>query len=318
MLQFLVGFAFFSGFLAVFGINLALGDFMESQRRKVREQLAQETRRRRHEETGNLAGQAGEEVDMDMAEGEETRSLRQRLAAFIDQSGTNLTVKRLLILSALSGITLGCVAALLAWQPMIGVTVAPLGILAPLGYVSMKRQKRITALRSQLPDAFDLISRTMRAGQTITESLKMVADEFAAPVADEFSYCYHQQNLGMSPEVALRNMAQRTGIFEMRVFVLAVVVHRETGGNLTHLLEKLATLIRERYRIRGVIQALTAEGRLQALILLALPPIMFFVMLILNRSYAVTLFDYPWLIFATLISMCIGALWMQRIVRPEY
>src|SRR6202030_4138555 len=114
----------------------------------------------------------------------------------------------------------------------------------------------------------------MRSGQTISQAMQSVADDFAAPASDEFGYCCDQQNLGLSPEAAMRGLALRTGILEMKIFVLAVMVHNQTGGNLAELLDRLSTVIRDRYRIRGSIQALTAEGRMQMMILLALPPLM--------------------------------------------
>ena len=115
-------------------------------------------------------------------------------------------------------------------------------------------------LLSQLPDAFDLMSRTMRAGQTISQALQSVADEFSPPIAEEFGYCYDQQNLGLSPEAAMRDLARRTGLLELKIFVLAVMVHRQTGGNLSELLDKLASVIRDRYRIRGAIKRPDGRG----------------------------------------------------------
>ena len=156
-------------------------------------------------------------------------------------------------------------------------------------------------LLSQLPDAFDLMGRVIRAGQTMSQGLQAVADEFAPPIATEFSYCYEQQNLGLSPELAMRDLARRTGLLEIKIFVTAMLVQQQTGGNLAEMLDKLSAIIRQRYRLRGQIKALTAEGRFQAAVLLALPIVMFFVFLVLNPAYEAELLKHPSLIVATLV-----------------
>ena len=105
---------------------------------------------------------------------------------------------------------------------------------------SCKRNARLEKLLSQLPDAFDLMARVIRAGQTMSQALQAVADEFAQPIAAEFAYCYEQQNLGLPPETALRDLARRTGLLEIKIFVLALLVQQQTGGNLAELLDKLS------------------------------------------------------------------------------
>ncbi len=162
-----------------------------------------------------------------------------------------------------------------------------------------------------------MMSRVLRSGQTISQSIQAVADEFSPPIAEEFGFCYEQQNLGLSPEAAMRQLAQRTGLLEIRIFVVAVMVHRQTGGNLSELLDKISHVIRERFRISGYIRALTAEGRLQAIILLALPPLMIFLLLALNRDYMMTIFKYPSLLIVMFTCEILGALWMRKIVNFE-
>src|SRR5262249_30341286 len=159
-----------------------------------------------------------------------------------------------------------------------------------------------------------LMSRVIRAGQTMSQALQAVADEFDAPIAAEFSYCYEQQNLGLSPELALRDLARRTGVVEMKIFVLAMLVQQQTGGNLAEMLDKLATLVRERARMQGRIRALTAEGRFQAFVLLGLPPAMLLLLLVVNRNYIQTLFDYPGLLVGMFVADGLGALWIRRII----
>jgi tight adherence protein B len=162
------------------------------------------------------------------------------------------------------------------------------------------------------------MARVIRAGQTMAQGLQAVADEFDAPIAAEFAYCYEQQNLGLPPETALRDLARRTGLLEIKIFVLAVVVQQQSGGNLADLLDKLAAIVRERFRIRSKIKALTAEGRLQAAVLLILPPALFLIILVLNRDFGQVLLDRPNLLLGMLVSEALGALWIRKIVNFDF
>jgi tight adherence protein B len=162
------------------------------------------------------------------------------------------------------------------------------------------------------------MARVIRAGQTMSQALQAVGDEFDPPLAGEFAHCFEQQNLGLPPELALRDLARRTGLLEVKIFVLAVLVQQQTGGNLAELLDKLAVVIRERFKVRGKVRALTAEGRIQAAVLLALPPVMFLIILFLNRGYAQLLLDHPWLLVGVLVTELLGALWIRKIVNFDF
>jgi tight adherence protein B len=204
-------------------------------------------------------------------------------------------------------------------QHILVVLVALLfGAYAPLGYVQIKRRARLNHLLAQLSDAFELMARCIRAGHTMSQSLQAVADEFTAPVSHEFSLCFEQMNLGLSPEFAMRDLARRAGLLEIKIFVLALLIQTQTGGNLAELLEKLAAMIRDRSRIQGKIQSFTAEGRLQAGILLALPPLLFLVILVLNRTYAAVLLDHPSLLVGMFVCEALGALWIRRIINFDF
>jgi tight adherence protein B len=243
--------------------------------------------------------------------------LRQRFQAMVEQSGLHITAQQVLAITAGSAIGLGLLGAVVRQNVLVGVVGALIGAAAPLVYVNIKRNARKEKLLSQLPDAFDLMSRVIRAGQTMSQALQSVADEFAPPVAGEFAICYEQQNLGLAPELSLRELARRTGLLELKIFVLAMLVQQQTGGNLSELLDKLSNIIRERYKLRGKIRALTAEGRMQALVLLGLPPAMFLIMLSMNRSYAGVLLEHPMLLWATVITEAIGGVWIRKIVNID-
>ena len=255
----------------------------------------------------------------DAVAGEEERpDLRRWFEAMVEQSGLDLTPSKLLTIAVGTSLGLGLLGGLLRHNILVAAVGAIVGGAAPIFYVNVKRNARLEKLLSQLPDAFDLMSRVIRAGQTMSQGLQAVADEFSAPIAGEFAFCYEQQNLGLSPETTLRELARRTGLLELKIFVLAMLVQQQTGGNLAELLDKLSHIIRERYKMRGKIRALTAEGRVQALILLGLPPFMFLLMLTMNRSYAGVLLENPTLIWMTLISETIGGLWIRKIANFNF
>jgi len=320
MEQLVVGGAFIGGFLLIFGVNLLYQDVVEMHRRRMRERLEEEMAQRRRERARETV--AYKELYELAAEGYgEIRlkpTLRERLTRLVDESGMLLRPQQLVTialgLAAVLGLGVGFATG--NWVP--GVAAAPVGMALPFLYISIVRARRQEKLLSQLPEAFELMARSMRAGQTMTQAMQAVADEFSPPISDEFGYCCDQQNLGLSPEAALRDMARRTGLLELKIFILAVVVHRQTGGNLAELLEKLAKVIRDRSRIRGAIKALTAEGRFQAIILLALPPFMMAALMVIKRPYIMTLFEYPMLIVAMFAMMTIGGIWMHRIVNFDF
>jgi tight adherence protein B len=249
---------------------------------------------------------------------EERLSLRRRFEAMVEQSGLDLTPEKLLVIVACSGAGLGLLGAMLRQNILAAAVGAIVGVLGPIWYVNMKRNARIEKLLSQLPDAFDLMSRVIRAGQTMSQGLQAVADEFLPPIAGEFAFCYEQQNLGLPPETALRELARRTGLLELKIFVLAMMVQQQTGGNLAELLDKLSHIIRERYKMRGKIRALTAEGRLQATVLLGLPPGLFALMMAMKPEFAGVLLQSPSLLWMTLISEAIGGLWIWKIVNFDF
>ena len=162
------------------------------------------------------------------------------------------------------------------------------------------------------------MSRVLRAGQTISQAMQIVADQGSPPVSLEFFRCHEQMNLGMTPEAALRELAARTGLLEMKIFTVAVLVQRQAGGNLSELFDKMGTVVRERFRIRGMINSLTAQGRMQAVILSGLPVAMFALLMVLQPDYERQLLNYPLLMAAALGLIAVGALWIRRVVNFDF
>jgi tight adherence protein B len=314
-----VGLAFLAGFLLVFGVNLWIVDMSEQQRRHLREQYQLENRlRQRDRARGAMVGRDLSAPDLAEEPAELQQTPWHRFCRMVDQSGVAMSPVQLILLSAIPGPMLAF-ATFHFLNTIVGAAlVAFLSSAVPMAVVAAKAAHNKEKLLSQLPDAFELMSRALRAGQTPAQALQAVADEFSDPISAEFSYCYEQQNLGLSPEAALRDLACRTDLLEIKIFVVAQSIHREAGGNLSVLLEKLSNVIRERYRIRGQIRALTAEGKLQAYILIALPFVVLGCLTVTSPDYIGLLLHYPWIIAVMIGSNILGALWMRSIINFDF
>jgi tight adherence protein B len=239
-----------------------------------------------------------------------------RLRTTLEQADLSWSVAYLFAVLLGSAVALGA-AGTYVKGPVLGVLGAAAGAAWPLVYIHWRRNRRQEKFLIQLPAAFDLMARVMRAGHSVSQALQAVVDTMDQPVAGEFAQCQKQQNLGLRAEITFQDLARRTGIVEMRIFVMALLIQRQVGGNLSEVLERLAMLIRSRLRLKGQVQTLTAEGRLQGLTLLVLPFVMFGVMLTINAEYALVLFEQIPLLIAMGISMLIGMLWIRRIVNFE-
>jgi tight adherence protein B len=209
---------------------------------------------------------------------------------FLAQANVSITASQ--FLAATLG--LGAVGALIVFVlglPSFFVPIAAfvLGSL-PFGFVFIARKRRIGAFAKQLPPALELISRALRSGHSLAAGINLVGDEMPQPIAGEFARCYEEQNLGIPLEEALEGMTERVPNLDLRFFATAVILQRQTGGDLAEILDKIGHLVRERFQIFGQIQALTGEGRLSGIVLLALPPILFVVMYRLNPDYVMVLF----------------------------
>lgn len=234
------------------------------------------------------------------------------------QSGLALNVAGFLwftIMGALAGFILAAFFGLPLFA-VIGAGVA-MGAL-PLLYVLNAKRKRLITLEQQLPDALDLMGRALRAGHAFSSAMKMVGDEMPEPVAGEFRTTFDELNYGISLQDALQNLATRVPSDDLRYFVIAVLIQRETGGNLTELLDSISALIRARLKLMGMIQVLSAEGRLSAWILGLLPFFMGFYMYLVNTKMMSLLWTDPFgikLVWSMLVIMVIGVYWMRRVIR---
>jgi tight adherence protein B len=193
--------------------------------------------------------------------------------------------------------------------------------LVPFLVVRFKAISRMRKFEEQFPEAIDLISRALRAGHAFTTGLALVAEEAPQPVAGEFRLLYDQQNFGMPLGDALKEMAERLPLLDARFFVTAVMTQRESGGNLAEILDNLANVIRERFKVKRQIRVISAHGRITGWVLSALPPSLAAAMVIIVPSHITTLSEDPMgppMIITALVLQTVGMLIIRKLVNIEY
>lgn len=241
----------------------------------------------------------------------------QQLDRLMQQAGDRNTVSHLLGVCAMLALGGLLVGLLLRW-PWFFVLAAVVALtLLPFGLLLRRRNKRLRQIEAQLPDALDLMSRAMRAGHAFPVALAMVGSEAPQPIASEFRITSDEIGFGVSTDNALNNLAARVPSPDVRYFVMAVIIQRETGGNLSELLGKLAELVRERFKLFAKVRVLAAEGKLSAWILTLLPFAVALVISIINPKYIMTLFTDPVginLVYGALVMMALGIFAMWRII----
>lgn len=224
--------------------------------------------------------------------------------------------------SALFGISLGLSAvgvAISIW--LLNIYVAPVSALIcftlPWLWLYMKRASRLKKFAAQLPDALELVARALRAGHSLAAGMHVVAEEMPAPISKEFGRVYDEQNLGIPLEESLKGMCDRVPNLDLRFFVTSVAIQRQTGGDLAEILDRIGHVIRERFKILGQVKALTAEGRLSGIVLIALPIGLFLMMLWMKPDYIQLLWKDPMGIkmsIGAIVLMLIGAFAIKKIV----
>lgn len=220
-----------------------------------------------------------------------------------------------------AGVTVGLLFALRG-NLALALFGIPLGLAIPTLIVLNARVRRSQKISEQLPDALDMMVRSLRAGHGVTAGFKLVAQEMAPPVAVEFGRCFEEQNLGVEFREAVRHMTERVpDNLDLKIFAVSVVIQHETGGNLVEILEQIAHTVRERFKFYGKLRALTAEGKISGYILGALPFICFAFVALLRPVYLQPLMnDALGRLFAIggLVLWGLGVLWMRRLARVDY
>lgn len=239
------------------------------------------------------------------------------LDRMLQQAGSTMTVGMFLaicVLCAVIGLMLPPLLGLPAWQSLPAAIV--LGAL-PVLRLFHARHRRLRKFGTQLPDTLDLIARALRAGHSFPSGLEMVANETSEPSAGEFRTTFDEINYGISVQEALLNLVARVPSTDLGYFVIAVLIQRETGGNLAELLDNLSRLIRQRFQLLMKVQALSAEGRISAWILSVMPFVMAFTLFLINPEFMSLLWTDPAgiaLVVGALVFMAIGIFWMWRVI----
>jgi tight adherence protein B len=206
----------------------------------------------------------------------------------------------------------------LIWSPTVTVLLlTSAGAFLPFFFVHHKRTARMNKFEEQFPEALDFLARSMRAGHAFTISLEMLGDEIGDPLGQEFRTLFNEQNLGAPMEVALRNLAQRVPLLDVRFFSSSVLLQKQTGGNLSEILSRLAYVIRERFRLKGQVRAASAHGRLTAAILTVLPVATMAGLLIVAPGYLQGMAADPdgkWLIVGSIVAQVIGNICIRKII----
>ena len=187
----------------------------------------------------------------------------------------------------------------------------------PMFWLLWRRKKRLKAFSTQLPDALEMMARALRAGQSLAFGFNAVATEMSAPIGKEFGRVFEEQNLGVAMDDSLRAMCERVPNLDLRFFVTAVILQRQTGGDLSEILDKIGELVRDRFRILGQVQALTGEGRLSGVVLMALPLVLFVVVYNMNPDYVSQLFTDPAgkkMLAVAVFMQILGAVVIKKIV----
>jgi tight adherence protein B len=241
-----------------------------------------------------------------------------QLKRMLDQADLHITPSRLIMFSMMAGMLAALSSSMISPSVLLMVVAGLFFASLPFLHVWWKRKKRFDAFLEHLPDSLDLMSRALSAGHAFSESLHMVSAEMPDPIATEFRKTYEEQNLGLSLKLALENLTQRIPLLDLRMCVTAVLIQRETGGNLAEILEKVAYTIRERFRIMGDLKTLTTSSRMSAWLLCGLPIGVALVITVMNPDYMSVLWRDPrghYLIAAAMILQVTGMLIVRKILR---
>jgi tight adherence protein B len=243
-----------------------------------------------------------------------------RFKNYIAQSGMRIKLGRLILWSLVVATVAYLVVNFFTSIVLLSLLAAVAAAIVPMGFVAFKRNRRLKAFERTFPEAIDLLGRAVRAGHSFSTGIEMISTELPDPVAGEFRATFEEQNFGLPLRDALLNLAERIPLIDVRFFVTAILIQKETGGNLAEILDKLSHVVRERFRILGEVRIRTAQGRLTAGILMSLPPGMILLLRAVNPSYMHPLFHDPWgpiILGVAALLQVIGSIMLWKIVNIE-
>lgn len=242
------------------------------------------------------------------------------LARLIEQSGTRTTPGTIVTISLVLAVMCGLLALVFARQVIAVPFAGAAGAFVPFGGLMHRRTARRKRFEEQFPEALDLLSRAIRAGHAFQTAMGMAADELPAPVGPEFKKTFDQQNFGLPLRDALNGLSERVPLLDVRFFVTAVLIQRETGGNLSEILDNLAHVVRERFKILRQVRVHTAHGRFTGYVLLALPAFLAVALSFLNKEHMEPLFREhmgQMMLMSGIVLQSIGFLWIRKVIKIE-
>ena len=243
-----------------------------------------------------------------------------RLARLIEQSGIRTTPSAIIVISLISAAAAAVIAGFFVRHPLAMLVAAPIGLSLPFAWLANRRSSRFKKFEEQFPEALDLLSRAIRAGHALQTALGMVGEELPAPVGPEFKKTFERQNFGLPLREAMDELADRVTILDVRFFVTAVAIQRETGGNLAEILDNLAHVVRERFKIRRQVRVHTAHGRFTGYVLLALPVALATMLSQIAPEQMQLLFRERMgqiMLVAAMVMQTIGFIWIRQVIKIE-
>jgi tight adherence protein B len=242
------------------------------------------------------------------------------LSHLIEQSGVRTTPGKVIFMSLGAAAICGLLGAVLARLNVVGPITAAIGFVMPTVFLMRKRSSRMRKFEEMFPEALDLLSRAVKAGHAFQTAMNMAAEELPDPVGPEFRKTFDQQNFGLPLRDALNAMSERVPIIDVKFFVTAVLIQRETGGNLSEILDNLSHVVRERFKVLRQVRVHTAHGRFTGWVLMALPACLAVVMAYINPEHMELLFEERMgrqMLMAAVVMQTVGYFWIQRVIKIE-
>jgi len=243
-----------------------------------------------------------------------------RLTQLIQQAGKRITPSTVVIAAVGCAVVLAFLASLLVRVSFAPIVVAPVGFALPFLWLANRRNARLRRFEEQFPEALDLMARAIRAGHAFQTAMGMAADELPDPVGPEFKTTFDQQNFGLPVAEALRALSERVPLLDIRFFVTAVLIQRDTGGNLAEILDNLAHVVRERFKILRQVRVHTAHGRFTGYVLLALPAVLGVALSFINPDHMNLLFKEHMgqvMLVIAIVMQTIGYFWIRQVIKIE-
>jgi tight adherence protein B len=243
-----------------------------------------------------------------------------RLTRLIEQSGYKTTASAMILITLAMAAVAAIIVKIVTPLPFIAPVVALVVGAIPIGFLMNRRTARMRIFEERFPEALDLLARALRAGHAFQSAMGMVAEELHAPIGPEFKKTFDQQNYGLPLRESLTQLTDRVPLLDVRFFVTAVLIQRDTGGNLSEILDNLAHVVRERFKVQRQVRVHTAHGRFTAGVLLSLPPGLAIMLLFINPHHMEPLFHQKlgqMMLAAASVMQVIGFIWIRKVIKIE-